>query len=652
MQDARIAMTGKESLLRRGPGASRRGSTLSLTRLLLTIAAAFTLVSLAVLARSGPPAAAYSNPPTIEIQAKLYDAAVARNIPPEILYGIAYQESTWRQFDANGNPLISPDNGYGIMQVTSVGSYDVEKLKYDIDYNIAAGADILLEKWSWVPSIGDDSMDCYENWFYAVWAYNGMVTDNPYPYQVWAHIAAGRNGWWAGVPVTAPLQQPCNPQPYGGCLPPAIPTPQPAHYWTPPLDNYFSWYDGVYSNNWVLVANPQDAAASVAAGVAIAGVPKDLSPFALPGQSPGVVPPGKSIAARFPGLLGGPVRVNVSREAIISQRILFGDSIEEVVSRPWEELSSHYYWPWYDMESPGYKNWVLINNPNDTGIYYVIRLDGEERGSGELSPGQTFTPTLDGEKGGPLEVEAWLDEGHTAAAPVIASQRVLSGSSFNEAPGIPAESLASDYYWPWYDGIGGRNWVLLANPNPATVDYQIEIGAGGCGDPSPAGTACSSGTLAAAGDPGEGDIVTPEFTGVRNGPVRVTSQGGHVIASQRVVFGPSFGETAGYPAGRLGNDYHWTWYDQLSAGMKNWVLVANPSATEPVTYTIRINGQVPPGYAGRNLAPGQIETPMFPGWRGGPVEVVASGPVLTSQRVLYKGYFNEVTGTLLGSPAG
>ena len=124
-------------------------------------------------------------------------AAVARNIPPKILYGIAFQESTWRQFDADGDPLIGSDGkGIGIMQVTTIpAGVDVERLKTDIDYNIAVGADILVAKWGYAPTvfpvIGDGDPRCYENWFFAVWAYNGWIADNAYPYRIWAHIATG-----------------------------------------------------------------------------------------------------------------------------------------------------------------------------------------------------------------------------------------------------------------------------------------------------------------------------------------------------------------------------------------------------------------------------------------------------------------------------
>lgn len=41
-------------------------------------------------------------------------------------------------------------------------------------------------------------------------------------------------------------------------------------------------------------------------------------------------------------------------------------------------------------------------------------------------------------------------------------------------------------------------------------------------------------------------------------------------------------------------------------------------------------------------------TPTFPGTMGGPAEVTSTGgTVITSQRVLWNGYFNEVQGTVL-----
>ncbi|MHB0867280.1 MAG: hypothetical protein ACYC6B_06835 [Thermoleophilia bacterium] len=105
----------------------------------------------------------------------------------------------------------------------------------------------------------------------------------------------------------------------------------------------------------------------------------------------------------------------------------------------------------------------------------------------------------------------------------------------------------------------------------------------------------------------------------------------------------------GYSAASLGtsSDYHWTWYDESVPGVSNWVLVANPAAPggPTVHYMVKVAGLTK---AEGDLLPGANVTPDFPGLIGGPVEVTSTGgPVMASQRVLWKGYFNETLGTVL-----
>ena len=201
------------------------------------LAAALLAVALFAAALKPAPAEAgtYANPTAAEIRGLLSAAAVAHDIPPKVLYAIAWQESTWRQFDANGDPLMSRDGGIGIMQVTTLpAGVDAELLKTDIAYNIDVGASILDAKWTYAPSvfpvIGDGQRHCYEDWFFAVWAYNGWVRSNPYPYSIWGHLADGR-GLWTGLAVTSYPQASL----VGGFPPPAVsvPRPQPEHWWSP-----------------------------------------------------------------------------------------------------------------------------------------------------------------------------------------------------------------------------------------------------------------------------------------------------------------------------------------------------------------------------------------------------------------------------------
>ncbi len=406
--------------------------------------------------------------------------------------------------------------------------------------------------------------------------------------------------------------------------------------------SYWTWYDDVGGSNWVLIANPASAPGSlVTSQLSIGG-----RAMSLAGYNNGVVAPGHSITPIFPGVMNGPVKAVTWAPAggILSQRSLWphgGSSMEEVNGTERGRLSNHFYWTWYDMQSPGYSDWVLVSNPgqdhngNPQGtVSATVKIGGAAVWSGAIAPGGRVTPTFPGRMGGPVEVIS-------SGGDVLASQRVLSnyGTAFNEVPGIPAAELSDRYFWTWYDmqSAGAKDWVLVANPNSTAVTAHIWI----------AGHQWN-GTI------GPGQHVTPTFPGLIGGPVEVWTDGGaKVIATQRSIFGPSFEEVPGLAASTSGNyyalasDYNWTWYDQRSPGMTNWVLVANPgwkqdgSPQGTVTATVKIGGV--PVWSG-TIAPGANKTPTFAGKMGGPVEVSANGNVIASQRVLYNGYFNEVLG--------
>ncbi|MHB8143002.1 MAG: FG-GAP repeat domain-containing protein [Thermoleophilia bacterium] len=408
-----------------------------------------------------------------------------------------------------------------------------------------------------------------------------------------------------------------------------------------PRDYFWTWYDSKSMQNWILMANPVSATGNLGFDLRIAGNDQILQDI---GIGAGKVLPGKTLTSINPGTMGGPVRVTseTGDKAIVSQRSLMGNSFEEVLGTDAEKLSDHFYWTWYDQQSAGFTNWILIANPSDNEtIHAVITFTNVANGQlvtaeNDIIPGKNWTPTFPGKMGGPVEVKAYLTGGSwpTDKRNVIASQRVLSnyGTAFNEVPGIPAGDLASDYLWTWYDmqSAGMTDWVLVANPSDTPVSYQIKIG----GVPQP----CGNCTIPAH------DKVTPIFPRIMNGPVEVIASG-NVIASQRVVAGPSFEKVPGYPQTALANDYHWTWYDMKSPGSANWILVANPGDSD-VTYQIKISGVPQPCGDCKVSAHGKV-TPVFPGTMSGPVEVITSGNVMASQRVLWNGYFNEVLGTVL-----
>ncbi|MDR4949824.1 Ig-like domain-containing protein [Neobacillus cucumis] len=120
------------------------------------------------------------NPTFQQINCLLTNAALEANIPPEVVKAVASKESGWKQFDANGKPVIAADGGIGIMQITNQPTYDQQKLKNDIIYNIQAGVDILKSKYQRtdLPKTQVAGPEIIENWYFPVMAYNGTKPVN------------------------------------------------------------------------------------------------------------------------------------------------------------------------------------------------------------------------------------------------------------------------------------------------------------------------------------------------------------------------------------------------------------------------------------------------------------------------------------------
>ncbi len=312
-----------------------------------------------------------------------------------------------------------------------------------------------------------------------------------------------------------------------------------------------------------------------------------------------------------------------------------------------------YYFTWYDQQSPGMKDWVVMGNPaSEPGaVNFDVYIGGQKANGAPLSvaPANSRPASFAGAMGGPIRAES-LDGKNE-----IISKRTLYGESFEEITALSENRLDDKYYFTWYDSISSRDWVLIANPGDTAVEADVYI----------AGRKMNSSPYQVA----PGAYVTPEYGGVMGGPVVVV---GHepgspstprdIIASQRVLWDGNFNEVMGIPSAELESEYMFTWYDNLSAGSTDWVLIGNSNSDKVLAAEVWIGGQrMADPATGRGyflVPPGGSATPRFPGVMAGPVVVRgfdAAGYVpdsqqnvslnfYSTQRCLFGPSFEEVTG--------
>ncbi len=352
------------------------------------------------------------------------------------------------------------------------------------------------------------------------------------------------------------------------------------------------------------------------------------------------IPSNSAMKPNIPqGISGGPVRI-VSREG---QPIIASQDFTYV---PPPNPAIKYYFPWYDSkpEHGMGGNWILVCNEGSSQAAVDVYIGGKPKGSYIVNPGQEITPHYPNTMDGPVEVISKNGQ------PLLTSQRVIFGRTFNEVIGVRASDLDTSYYFPWYDskvehGMGG-NWILVGNEGSTAAHVEIYVGGAKMHDPA---------------NPNNdyftvqpGSEITPTFPGLMAGPVKVISTNGQpLICSQRVIYKSSFNEVMGQAASKLESKYHFTWYDSKTADQMggDWILTSNADPSNEADIQICFSGHCgpissngSPGYVPLavnqyfNLALRQIMVPNID------VQCINSRPIFTSQRVIYKDSFSEAMG--------
>ena len=367
------------------------------------------------------------------------------------------------------------------------------------------------------------------------------------------------------------------------------------------------------------------------------------------------IPSNETLIKNYPSVLSGPVKVISTSEnnIVASQRVVYGNSFNELMGYPSDQFATEYWFPWYD--NVYMKTWVLVGNPSATDTAYVdIYIGGVKVNNTiggipyKILPGANIQPRFPGQPSGPVRVVSVTGDGTPSPLNIFASERSTFHASFNEVMGVPFDQFTTEYWFPWYDNTYMKTWVLVGNPSATDTAYvDIYIGGVKVND--------TEGGVPYA-IPANSNI-QPRFPGQPSGPVRVVSVTGdgtptplNIFSSERSTYGASFSEVMGMPFDQFTTDYWYTWVDKFNTNnMKTWILVGNPSSSQTAYVDIYIAG-IKQG-ATRTIAPNSNITPKFD-ISNGPVEVVSvTGDgtptpidIFTSERVIYGSSFNEMMG--------
>jgi hypothetical protein len=327
---------------------------------------------------------------------------------------------------------------------------------------------------------------------------------------------------------------------------------------------------------------------------------------------------GSVLVKSYANLQNGPVKASspLDYQFFTSERVVSGNSFNEVMGYPTNQLTTEYWFPFYDNVSMA--TWILVGNPSMTSSANVdIYIGGIKRGSYTIPIGGRIMPRFNLQTG-PVRVVS------TNGVKIFTSERAVYKGAFNEVMGYPSNQFTTEYWFPFYDNVGMATWILVGNPSTTSI-AAVDIYIGGV----------KRGSYSIP----KGGRIMPRFNIQPTGPVRVVSTNGvKIFTGERSLYGDSFNEVMGYPGNQLTTEYWYPWYDNVS--MSTWVLVGNPTGTtakvdihvgtSKFSYTIPANGRISQRYV--------LNT--------GPVRVVSMNGVkiFSSERVLYGTSFNEVMG--------
>jgi hypothetical protein len=185
--------------------------------------------------------------------------------------------------------------------------------------------------------------------------------------------------------------------------------------------------------------------------------------------------PSASTRVDYPGVNGGPLKIVSSGgiPIIAAERVIYSEgsvqngthtSYSELMAVPGNQLTSEYWFPWYNYPDIGTWGQVRFANTSTTqSITVYVYMGTTLLGSYPLAPSASTRVDFLGQNNGPLRVVS------ADGTPIIAAMRIIQSTggtqtSYNEMLGYPGNQLTTKYWFPWYNNVNFDSQLRIAYP--------------------------------------------------------------------------------------------------------------------------------------------------------------------------------------------
>jgi hypothetical protein len=144
---------------------------------------------------------------------------------------------------------------------------------------------------------------------------------------------------------------------------------------------------------------------------------------------------------------------------LATMRVIWGSGYDELMGYPADKLTNEYVFPMYTTTTLNTQ--LRVGNtgavPAIVDVYLGnTKLNGD---SYNIPVGGSLRLDYAGKNAGPLRVVTT-----TPAASILATERLIKGSGYDELMGYPVDQLTDEYLFPWYNNKAMISKVLIGVP--------------------------------------------------------------------------------------------------------------------------------------------------------------------------------------------